>query len=629
MFIFALCCLSGCEFDNPFLYPLLYTVTFDVDGGEPKISTVTCTPGENVALPSVSLTRRGYLFGGWYMKKNGGGSQFTASTPVNADITVYARWIDEKDAVTVTFDADGGNPVPAPIIRAKGETVVLPSPNPAKNNYVFEGWYMEKEGGGAQFTEKTVVTEDITVYAKWVVYPQVTFNADGGRPAKTTASCPSGATVKLPSAPTRTDYIFEGWYTEKEGGGAQFTEKTVVTEDITVYAKWTPYLVVTFDADGGTPAKTTKTCAPGATVKLPSVPRRTDYIFEGWYTEKEGGGKKFTSSTPVNADITVYAKWTPYPRVTFDTDDDVPVSIQICAPGATVVPPSPNPTRVGYVFFGWYTGKDGSGTQFTASTVVTRDITVYARWIKEEDVFTVTFDGDGGRLVPAPIKGIKGETLEELPADPMKDAHTFGGWYTEKEGGGLPFTDETVVTEDITVYAKWTPYLVVTFDTNYGIPSVSTVRCVPHTTVVLPDDPVRTGYTFGGWYTERDGSGTQFTATSFVTTDMTVYAKWLSNITVNGTLELGSSSIKFPNSVGVSIQKGAALTIALSGTNVDWSGATWGVKVDAESVSIIGAGASRIWTVPPDLKNGQYTVTTMIWIGSTLYVGNLSILITN
>ncbi|MDR0636194.1 MAG: InlB B-repeat-containing protein, partial [Treponema sp.] len=66
MFIFVPCCLSSCEFENPFLEQLLYTVTFDVDGGEPGTSTATCPPGENVALPTSNPTKKDYVFGGWY-----------------------------------------------------------------------------------------------------------------------------------------------------------------------------------------------------------------------------------------------------------------------------------------------------------------------------------------------------------------------------------------------------------------------------------------------------------------------------------------------------------------------------------------------------------------------------------
>jgi uncharacterized repeat protein (TIGR02543 family) len=41
-------------------------------------------------------------------------------------------------------------------------------------------------------------------------------------------------------------------------------------------------------------------------------------------------------------------------------------------------------------------------------------------------------------------------------SEPSKSGYTFGGWYTQQNGGGSQFTADTTVTSNITVYAKWT-----------------------------------------------------------------------------------------------------------------------------------------------------------------------------
>jgi uncharacterized repeat protein (TIGR02543 family) len=70
---------------------LLYVITFDAQGGVASQSSITVTVGERVTtLPTV--TRMTYTFNGWFTQPNGGGSQFTPNTPVNEDVTVYARW---------------------------------------------------------------------------------------------------------------------------------------------------------------------------------------------------------------------------------------------------------------------------------------------------------------------------------------------------------------------------------------------------------------------------------------------------------------------------------------------------------------------------------------------------------
>jgi uncharacterized repeat protein (TIGR02543 family) len=68
--------------------------------------------------------------------------------------------------------------------------------------------------------------------------------------------------------------------------------------------------------------------------------------------------------------------------------------------------------------------------------------------------YTVTFDTNGGSTVAA-ISGISSGTAITLPAQPIKEGYTFGGWFTQENGSGTEFTAETLVVNDITVYAKW------------------------------------------------------------------------------------------------------------------------------------------------------------------------------
>jgi uncharacterized repeat protein (TIGR02543 family) len=66
-------------------------------------------------------------------------------------------------------------------------------------------------------------------------------------------------------------------------------------------------------------------------------------------------------------------------------------------------------------------------------------------------MFTVTFDSNGGSAV-SDIQVESGKTIT-LPNNPTKDYHTFGGWLN---ADNTPFTAETTVTANSTVYAKWT-----------------------------------------------------------------------------------------------------------------------------------------------------------------------------
>jgi uncharacterized repeat protein (TIGR02543 family) len=229
---------------------------------------------------------------------------------------------------------------------------------------------------------------------------------------------------------------------------------------------------VTFNADGGTVDPSTKTVESGKTASPLPTPTKDGNTFGGWHTERNGGGTAFTDTTPVVADITVYAKWTADPprqyTVTFDAKGGaVDPSSKIVESGKTASP-LPEPTKDGSVFWAWYS-KDGTsgaawGIPFTTETVVNSDITVYARWGASEPTrHTVTFNADGGTVNPSSKPVIDGDPPGILPR-PTKPGYTFGGWHTEPNGGGTAFTDTTPVAAPIMVYAKWTKNGVIAID---------------------------------------------------------------------------------------------------------------------------------------------------------------------
>ena len=114
------------------------------------------------------------------------------------------------------------------------------------------------------------------------------------------------------------------------------------------------------------------------------------------------------------------------------------------------------PTRDGYVFAGWNTAPDGSGTNCAAGSGIERSedslaLTLYAQWNK---LVTVSFDlcGHGGANIPSQTF-VSGNKASE-PTAPQEDGWVFGGWYTEK-GCQYRFSFDSAVTSDITLYAKW------------------------------------------------------------------------------------------------------------------------------------------------------------------------------
>jgi len=146
---------------------------------------------------------------------------------------------------TVTFDALGGTPTPAPMTDlTSGATVVLPTV-PTKAGFAFNGWATAIDGTGTTFAATTPVIADITVYAVYIFIPcTVTFDAQGGSLMLLQQTVfVVGATITLPKAPiktpTTTSFTFNSWNTKADGTGTTFDTTTPVIADITIYAIYT------------------------------------------------------------------------------------------------------------------------------------------------------------------------------------------------------------------------------------------------------------------------------------------------------------------------------------------------------------------------------------------------------
>jgi uncharacterized repeat protein (TIGR02543 family) len=139
----------------------------------------------------------------------------------------------------------------------------------------------------------------------------VTFDSNGGTVVSPITDIAYNATISLPTAPTKAENTFAGWFSDDTTFLVPFTASTPVTASITVYAKWTAdTYTVTFDSNGGNAVDPVTGIAYNATVTLPADPTLAENTFAGWFSDDTTFLVPFTASTPVTASITVYAKWT-------------------------------------------------------------------------------------------------------------------------------------------------------------------------------------------------------------------------------------------------------------------------------------------------------------------------------
>jgi len=300
-----------------------YTVTFNGAFSNNGSTTTMASPASITVTPPATTisalptppTMSGYTFGGWWSYAGGGGLQLTTSTPITSDLIVYAYWYKYQ----VTFQTDASTVYAYRGTIPPATTVDMFPASPTKTGYTFAGWYTAVNGGGTQFFANTnVPPSGITVYANWLpnadtVYT-VSYDGNGGTSIGAQyVTSPATTVVTLPTPPTQLFYVFTSWNTKPDGSGTQFTASTPVTADITVYAQWSakPGYTVTYNSGWGSSVDAQYVIPPATTVgALPTPPTKPCYTFGGWWTATHGGGTPFTASTPVTADITVYAQWT-------------------------------------------------------------------------------------------------------------------------------------------------------------------------------------------------------------------------------------------------------------------------------------------------------------------------------
>ncbi|MCF7929922.1 MAG: InlB B-repeat-containing protein [Acholeplasmataceae bacterium] len=358
--------------------PVTYTVTFDSNGGTRAV-TQTIVTGEKATLPYQPL-RDGYTFGGWYSDEALTTAWNFATNTVTANITLYAKWV--AIMYSVTFEENGGSTVADLTNFTYGDHITAPT-EPTRAGYTFGGWYKNEALTSAWVFTADVVKGDTTLYAKWtaIVYT-VSFNVDGGSAVADLTNVMTGTTITAPTAPTKADYTFGGWYKEATLTNAWNFTTDMVTADTTLYAKWIPIVyTVSFNVDGGSAVADLTNVMTGTTITAPTAPTKANYTFDGWY--KEVGlttAWNFTTDT-VTADTTLYAKWAPILfTVSFEVDGgSVVADLTNVMSGTSITAPT-DPTKDGFNFMGWYKEVELTNLWVFATDVVSANTTLYAKW---------------------------------------------------------------------------------------------------------------------------------------------------------------------------------------------------------------------------------------------------------
>lgn len=284
-------------------------------------------------------------------------------------------------------------------------------------------------------------------------------------------------------------------------------------------------------------------------------PTKTGYTFGGWFTDKECTGSAVTSlgAEDYSDDITLYAKWTANTyTVKFDANEGIgSMDSQNFSYDETKSLTANSFTRAGYDFLGWYTEKDAPIAIYTDEQEVSnltaennKVITLYAIW-KEKDAVAITYqsaDVNKGTVSPA-SEALNPETGKSQGSIAIPAAgYKFVKWTNasgDQVGTDAKYVPEKV--EDRNVAATYTAnFEAKTYNINYkdqGDAAFSGTHEDGHPTSHTFDadttlkGATKTGYTFGGWFTNKECTGDAVTNIGAKTysDDITLYAKWTAN----------------------------------------------------------------------------------------------------
>lgn len=241
----------------------------------------------------------------------------------------------------------------------------------------------------------TAVWESKPIQGKEVT---VTFISDGEVFGISTTHIHTALEEAMQPDPVKEGYDFIGWYTK---GGEVFTAESIVNDDMTVYAEFElneDYVIVTYIIDNE--VYMTKVCRKDS-IQEPSIPNSLGKELNGWYSDKELQNK-FDFNTVINEDhLTLYAEW------------------------------KETQNMLVWLIFILFAG-------FMAAVIASaKKVSFYENKDDEEKFASVIMIG-------------KGALKERFPQPP--DNSSFIGWYSES---GESITDETEITQSMTVYARW------------------------------------------------------------------------------------------------------------------------------------------------------------------------------
>lgn len=468
-----------------------HLVTLIFDNG---FTNQTFNVKENTLIKDlIEPTKEGYIFIGWYLDEE----LFNHNTDkITEETVLVAKWeeiiVVNKYDVTIKYN----NGIEDLILSIEENLTVQSLQDPSKVGYNFIGWYVDD----VLFDFNTLVTSPIIIEAKYeeiiieISYEVTLIYNNGHEDIKFKIN--KDTVIEGLTNPTKTGFNFIGWYLD---GQLFDLENEKITKDITLVANWEETIVVktykvTFKFENGI-QDLVETVEENNLLTKPNNPNKPGYTFIGWFIDDE----EYNFLNIVETDLIITAKYEEikinvYYQVTllfnngledqkFNVLEDTHINKLV------------DPTKEGYIFLGWHL--NDIIFDYT-NEVISNDIILEAKWeeIYVEVNYTITYNLNNG--LKDIIVVVNENDIVSKPENPSRIGYIFIGWFLDD----IEFIFNNHINSDLTIDAHWVKETVkynVEIVLDNGQQNIS-YRVIEFEKVTKPQDPVKNGYNFIGWY---------------------------------------------------------------------------------------------------------------------------------
>ena len=458
----------------------------------------------------------------------------------------------------------------------------------------------------------------------------VRYDANGGSGYMSNSVCAEGDSFLVKDCTfSKAGMVFQSWNTKADGSGETYQPADVLTPtaNMTLYAIWgsgesdPEVWTVRYDANGGSGTMRDSTCNKGDSITVKRCTFTADSDFVEWNTKADGSGESYQPADELTpgGNMTLYAIWE---STVVDSDT---WTIRYNANGGTgsmqeneyadgtqIHIATNGFSYTGKVFVSWNTAADGSGVTYNPGQllVVTENLDLYAIWADEGvTLYTVTYHANGGSGSMPSMSYPQG-TLINILENAFTHTLNFLEWNTAADGTGTSYepAQQVALEADLDLYAIWeVEYCTVTFD-YCGFGANTSVSVPKNTLVEEPTAPLAGGFTFEGWYTQKEGGEKWIFNTNAVSDTMTLYAHML-QVGV-GLVSINNGYIT-GNSIYITVPEGTA-AYSLNGQLETTKNSAW--KLYAVTLAGVAEVPTRMITgidIGENFGDGSYTLT--VW----------------